>query len=145
MIKGFIMRIFLFSLLITFLTSCGVETYDSEKAYVHWENGHIGEDVEIINGQFWKSGHWTYEYVVFLELKPSKKWITRFFKIYRSEENLLGKYNSDNTNHLTRGPDWFETPNWFKPNSEFIVYSGYGGNYYWNQKENILLFYEMQL
>ena len=50
----------IFILFLITCTSCGIETYDSEKAYEHWENGNIGEDVEIINGQFWKSGHWTY-------------------------------------------------------------------------------------
>jgi len=140
-----IKRTLLFLPLIITLISCGIETYDSEKAYDYWENGAIGEEVEIVNGQFWKSGHWTYEYVVFLELRPSKKWKNKFFQTYRSSENQLGKYNSENSNHLTHGPNWFESPDWFKPNSEFEVYAGYGGNYYWNEKENILLFYEMQL
>lgn len=139
-----IKRVFYIVFLIT-LTSCEVETYDAKKAYNHWENGNIGEDVEVINGQFWKSAHWTYEYVVFLELKPSKEWKEKFFKNYNTKENLLGKYNSENNNHLTKGPNWFENPDWFSPNSKFDVYSGYGGNYYWNEKENILLFYEMQL
>lgn len=135
----------IFILFLITCTSCGIETYDSEKAYEHWENGNIGEDVEIINGQFWKSGHWTYEYVVFLELKPSIKWKDEFFKLYRAKENQVGKYNSQNSTHLTNGPNWFENPEWFNPNSEFDVYKGYGGNFYWNNKENTLLFYEMQL
>jgi hypothetical protein len=127
------------------LSSCGKETYVAEEAYDYWENGIIGEDVKIINWQFWKSGHWSYEYVVFLELRPSEKWMEKFFEIYHAEENELGKFNSENKTHLTNGPNWFENPQWFNPTSDFIVYQGYGGNYYWNEEENILMFYEMQL
>ena len=140
MIKRIIFILFLIT-----LTSCGIETYDAEKAYELWENGNIAEEVQIINGQFWKSGHWTYEYVVFLELKPSNKWKEKFFKGYRAKENLMRKYNPKNSSHLINGPDWFENPDWFNPTGDFEVYSGYGGNYYWNEKENTLLFYEIQL
>ena len=86
----------IFILLFSFLIgSCGIETYDAKKAYGHWENGAIDEEVEIVNGQFWKSGHWTYEYSVFLELRPSKKWIKKFFELYKADENLVGQYDSE--------------------------------------------------
>ena len=129
-------RLVLLILSIT-ITSCGVETYDSKEAYQHWENNAIGEDVEIINGQFWKSGHWTYEYSVFLELQPSKRWKDKFFELYNAEENSVGKYDSEKHSHQIQAPHWFETPEWIKLNSEFEVYTGYGGNFYWNEKEKI--------
>ena len=135
--------IFIFTLLT--LTGCGRETYDAEKAYEYWENGYINEDVQIVNGQYWKSVHWTYEYVVFLELKPSNKWRKKFFDLYKAEDNLIGKFNPENNSHLTDGPNWFVNPDWFHPTEDFEVYNGYGGKYYWNEKENTLLFYEIQL
>ena len=136
----------IFILLIPFLiSSCGIETYDAEKAYGHWENGAIDEEVEIVNGQFWKSGHWTYEYSVFLELRPSKKWKEKFFELYKADENLVGQYDSEKKYHQIQAAHWFEKPDWFNPNSEFQIYRGYGGNFYWNEKENTLLIFEIQL
>ncbi|WP_299121455.1 hypothetical protein [uncultured Tenacibaculum sp.] len=135
----------LFFLISFMLIGCGIETYDAEKAYDYWENGNINEEVEIVNGQFWKSDHWTYEYAVFLKLKPSKKWKKKFFKIYKTKKNKIGKYNPKNQEHSTLYLEWFEKPDWFFPTSEFEVFKGYGGNYYWNEKDNVLLFFEMQL
>lgn len=140
-----IKRLGLILFLIT-LSSCGIETYDANEAFEHWSGNSIEEEeVEIVNGQFLKSRHWTYEYAVFMELKPSNKWKEKFFEIYKAEENLLGKYDPKNNTHQTNGPNWFENPEWFKLNSEYLVYQGYGGNFYWNEKENTLLIFEIQL
>lgn len=52
------------------MTACTeVNTDNPQKAYKYWSKQKLSDDIEVINGKYWKSAHWTYEYEVYLQLK----------------------------------------------------------------------------
>lgn len=68
-------KYFKFCLLIFafFLSSCGSGTFkDDPKTWNKVFGEGAPKEIQIINSQFWKSTHWSYEFDVFLELKYLK-------------------------------------------------------------------------
>ena len=70
--------IFFLSILLL-LTSCSeTKSNDPAKIYKYWSGLSPTKNLNLTNGEYWKSSHWTNEYIMYLELKPSKKWWTNF-------------------------------------------------------------------
>src|SRR5258708_32555193 len=93
------------------LTSCSeVRTNDAINSYKYWSGSNPSDDIEVVNGIYWQSGHWTREYIVYLKLKPTHKWWNSFMK-----QNQL---------QLVKG-DWTkpsDSPDWFQPTGKFEIY-----------------------
>lgn len=124
-----------FSLMII---SCGEESYDPEESFELWaQRDDVPKEIEVINGQFWKSTHWTYEYITFLHFKAPKKWIEEFIRI-NELKIAVG-------NHTL--PD--DAPKWFIPEVGQKVYIpkefSQGSMYFVNEETGEVLFYEIQL
>jgi hypothetical protein len=117
--------------------SCGKESSDAEESFELWARHSVPGNFTIIDGQFWKSPHWTYEYITYLHFRAPKKWIDEFIKS-NDLEIAVGNHEI---------PD--EAPDWFVPEVGQKVYveKGFtqGSMYFVNEKTGEVLFYEIQL
>lgn len=85
------------------LVSCSeTRTNDPTDSYMYWAGTKPANDLKVLHGRYWQSGHWTKEYVLYLHLKPTDKWWDEFVK-----QNQLQKDNEDWTKP-TDSPDWFQ-------------------------------------
>jgi hypothetical protein len=126
-------------LLTTFLTSCmEIKTSDAKDTYKYWAGTNPPADLELINGQYWQSAHWTKEYVMYLKFKPTKKWWDEFLK----------------QNSIPEDKDTWTVPSdapaWFKPSDNSLKYGGgddfdQGSRYFRDTITGISYIYEIQL
>src|SRR5258706_1817331 len=83
------------------LTSCmEVDTKDPKDSFKYWAGQRPPDNVQVINGQYWQSGHWTKEYILHLKLKPTEEWWNEYVK----QNNL--KRVRDNWTKPSDFPDW---------------------------------------
>lgn len=103
-------NIFIALLLTIFtLTSCmETKTTDAKDTYKYWAGTNLPFDIEILNGQYWQSAHWTKEYIVYLKLKPTNKWWEEFLK-----QNSI---SADKENWTIPS----DAPTWFKPSDHSV-------------------------
>jgi len=120
------------------IISCGKESNDAEESFKMWLNlREIPKEFEIMNGQFWKSTHFTYEYITFLHFKAPKTWVDEFIKL--------------NDLKIATGKQPFpdDAPDWFAPyvGQKVYVQKGFtqGSMYFVNEKTGEVFFYEIQL
>lgn len=120
-----------------FFLSCGKKSFDAKESFELWANHDVPADFKIIDGQFWKSSHWTYEYIAFLHFKAPTKWIDEFIKL----NDLQIATGSQ------RLPD--DAPEWFIPKvgQKVFIETGFsqGSMYFVNEKTGEVFFYEIQL
>lgn len=94
------------------LTSCfEIKTNNPQETYKYWAGTNAPTDFELLKGQYWQSAHWTREYIMYLEFKPSDRWWNEFLK-----QNHISIDKEDWTK-----PD--DAPTWFKPSENSIRYS----------------------
>ena len=124
----------------SFLFSSCMEkrTINPIKSYKYWAGSNPSKNIEILNGNYWESAHFTKEYILYLEMKTSKIWIEQFIKI----------------NHLKLSKEIeidlpADAPFWFKPKEGLKVYisSDYsqGSIYFVNAETGYILIYEIQI
>lgn len=128
----------LFLLIFLLLTSCSeIKTNDPKETYKYWAGTNPPDNLEIIKGKYWESAHWTREYIMYLKLKPTKKWWNEFIA----------------QNHLQIDTmDWaktFDSPIWFNPSKNSIRYKNYefdqGSRYFQDTLTKEYYIYEIQL
>jgi len=81
-----------------------IQTNKPSKAYENWANQVPPENVEVINGKYWQSAHWTLEYMAYLEIKTDSVWVNKLLensKYVVSEKAI--RFSSDK-------PEWFNPP-----------------------------------
>ena len=112
-------------------------TEDAIKTYTYWAGEPPSKEVQPIHGKYWQSSHWSKEYIMYLELQGSSKWINEFIK----QNNLIEPKEVENP-----PPD---RPLWFKLNKNFLMFkqSGYdnGSAYYEDSTNRKMFIYEIQL
>ena len=125
------------ALLTTFLISCGRDTNDAVEAYRYWAGGPPPSEVVPLEGKYWKSMHFTYEYEAFLHIKAPKNWLDEFFalnNIIITKDAFIRPENS---------------PNWFQPPRSGLVYrqsnSSSQSFYVVDTTKNEIYLYEIQL
>src|SRR5690606_26421055 len=85
------------------LTSCSeTRTDDPTDSYKHWAGTKPTNDIEVLNGQYWQSAHWTREYILYLQIKPTDKWWDEFVK-----QNQL-QIDKENWTKPSDSPGWFQ-------------------------------------
>ena len=92
---------------------CSVETDDPEEAFQYWSNSKVPEEIEVLEGYYYKSPHFTYEFEVFLKIKAEDAWV----------DELIERSNMSVD---TVGNDWSgftQLPAWFKPGKEASCYA----------------------
>ncbi len=122
-----------------FLTSCSeIKSADPNEVYKYWSGTEAPADLQLLEGQYWQSAHWTREYIMYLKLKPTKKWSSEFI-----DQNQL-QIDNENWSMPTDAPDWFKT----KDNK--VIYSSgdefdQGSRYYLDTLTGDFYIYEIQL
>ena len=106
------MKTFIAALLAVFLfTGClEANTSDARKAYGYWTGTNPPADMELFNGEYWRSSHWSLEYVMYLEFKPTNIWWDSFI-----EQNKMAPDSGE----------WeipSDAPDWFRPSDSSIEY-----------------------
>lgn len=104
-------------LILTAFISCSEKRSDvASECYKLWSGENAPKDVEVINGTYWESAHWSKEYIMFLELNASEDWRKEFIK---QNKMILG---TGHWNRPTDAPDWFKPSDsyrqWILPNDE---------------------------
>lgn len=127
-------------LLISFSGCSEKNTSDPKEAYFYWIKSDINSKVEVVNGTYWESVHFTYEYIIYLELKVDNAWWDKFSK---ENELVIDTYQSESFYNN-------DFPKWFKPSKEFVAYksntdSDQGSMYFYNEKTQSVFIYEVQL
>lgn len=134
-----IMKTLLLILLMLSLNSCSeIKTNNPKETYKYWSGVDAPSDLELLNGQYWQSSHWTKEYIMYLEFKPSEKWWKEFIK----QNNIL----------IDKG-DWAmpsDVPKWFKPSENSIRFRALsdfdkGSRFFKDTLTNVCYIYEIQL
>jgi len=106
-------KILMFSLL-TFLVSCfPIETKDAEKAYEYWSGNEPPKEIELINGEYYQSPHFSLEYELFLKFKSDGKWFNDFVEYNGLEIDTIKNNWSG----------WTELPKWFKTDKNYLIYT----------------------
>lgn len=129
------------------LFSCKeINTTDKSEIFQLWTGGNLPKNVEVINGSYWQSPHFTKEYEVYIQIKSTNDWWKEFKKI-----NNLDQYKTsldkDLEDKFYRTPhkEIIEQPNWFKPEKTCEVFVNGDSQYFWNPKAKMLFIHEIQL
>lgn len=123
--------------MICFVSCFERNTNDVSQVYYYWAGSKPSSDVKLIKGWYWQSAHWTKEYIVYLELKPSKSWLNEFIK----QNNLI-----ESKNKWTKTD---ETPVWFNPSESSKIYRTdedfNESRFFYDEKTELCFIYEVQL
>jgi hypothetical protein len=131
-------RLLLLLLVMFSLISCFEKnTEDPIESYKFWAGEKPSKDVKVIHGKYWQSGHFTKEYIMYLELNASSNWINELIR----QNNLI----PDTTKVILPG----DAPSWFVPkkSQKAYIHSGFdqGSIYFIDSLNRHLLIYEIQL
>ena len=97
-----------------FITGCfSASTSDPEEAFRYWSGTDVPDNIQVINGQYYQSPHFTLEYELFLELRITEDWWAEFVATNGLER--------DHQNYDWQR--WTELPDWFRPDKSFVMYS----------------------
>jgi len=104
----------------------------------YWIGTNPPADTEVFNGQYWRSAHFTLEYIVYLEFKPTEIWWNELLK-----QNNIVEDKSE-----WRIPT--DAPDWFKPSDRFVRYRidrdfDQGSRYFRDKLTGVCYIYEIQL
>jgi hypothetical protein len=114
-----------------------VNTTDPNDSFAYWAGQDPTDDIQVLNGQYWQSAHWTKEYILHLKFKSTEKWWSEFVK----------------QNNLIRVPnDWPKSsdfPDWFQPSSRSEIFvspkDSNESRYFRDSATGICYIYEIQL
>lgn len=126
-------------IILLLLAGCGgIDTTDPKEAYEYWTGTKPPSGLNVIQGCYWQSAHWTKEYILYLKLKPTEKWWKEFV-----EQNQLQIDHKD----WTKPSD---APPWFNPTENTVRYSygdsvDQGSRYFQDTLTGECYIYEIQL
>lgn len=123
---------------LVFQSCSSIKTNDSNDSYYYWAGQKPPKEVKVINGKYWRSAHFTLEYIFFLEANVSKDWIEDYIEI----NDLVidsSEFNLPNNK-----------PNWFQPNKDYLQYKlntdfDQGSRYFIDSLNSKIYIYEIQL
>ena len=135
----FKLSIFLIQLII--FSGCSEkDVRNLKEAYSYWIKSDMNSKVEVVNGKYWESSHFSHEYIIYLELKIDSYWWTKFSK---ENELVIDTYQNESFYNN-------DFPKWFKPSKEFVAYksntdSDQESMYFYNKKTQSVFIYKIQL
>lgn len=101
------------------------------ETYRYWAGEEPGEDMQVLNGEYWASAHWSKEYTLYLELRFPR---ARDFVMGRGFEQLKEQQV------IHGAPDWFDPP------ADYEVWEGNQGSlYFLHPKKGHIYIFERQL
>lgn len=115
-----ILKILFFLCFASVLYSCmSKTTNDPEKAFRRWTGiNQKNTEVNVLHGQYWRSGHFTLEYEATFKMVASKEWVNQLI-----EFNSLKLWDKQFSPHFIHG----NTPDWFAPTANYNIYRPDGG------------------
>ena len=122
-----------------FLTGCSeVKTTDPQEVYKYWAGSEAPENLQLMNGQYWESSHWSREYIMYLKMRPTTNWEKEFINQNRLQVDKENWYKPS------------DTPTWFNPIENSVMYrSGddfdQGSRYFKDTITGDFYIYEIQL
>jgi len=134
-------KVSIFLILLIISSGCSEKNVTNPKeAYSYWTKSDMHSKVEVVNEKYWGSSHFSYEYIIYLELKVDSDWWAKFSK---ENELIIDSYE----NGILSNNDF---PKWFKPDKEFVKYKSntdfdQGSMYFYNEKTKSVFIYEIQL
>lgn len=122
----------------TFTSCTEIKTSNAIDTYKYWAGTKPPADLELLNGQYWQSSHWTMEFILYLRFKSTKKWWNEFKK-----QNSI---SLDNGNWTV--PD--DAPTWFKSSNNFVRYRNdgdfdQGSRFFYDSLSGLCYIYVIQL
>jgi hypothetical protein len=126
---------FLVCLVMLFNSCIEKNTTDPIKAFTYWMPK-VPEGVKVINGTYWESPHWTKEYILYLEMQASEKWLKQF--------HIDDRLTQDES--IFSVPE--DAPTWFRPPANYKDWrSGVQGpfEFFEDRKTGHLFVFAMQL
>ena len=106
-----------FKTILTFFLSlaffcCAKKTANAEQAYEYWAGSKPPNDIEVIEGEYYESPHFTLEYELSLKLKSNRK----LFNDFVAQNGFV----IDSVANQWTKPS--ELPEWFEPEIGSVVY-----------------------
>ncbi len=138
-IKNMKIKTLISILTILSLVSCSeINITNPTETYKYWSGTNAPSDLELLNGQYWQSSHWTREYIMYLKFKPTDKWWNEFI-----EQNQI---SADKGNWIMPS----DAPTWFNPSESSIRFGGnsrfeQGSRYFKDTLTGVCYIYEIQL
>lgn len=86
------------------------------ETYRYWAGHDPDDDMEVINGEYWSSAHWSKEYTLYLELR-----------FPRARDFVMGR-------NFKRVEPWHalrDAPDWFDPSAQYELWEGQSGSHYY--------------
>ena len=116
--------------------SKGINTDDPIKSYTYWAGHPPTTSIKVLEGKYWKSGHWSSEFEVFLHLSATEEWKSMLKKQHNLQP-LSQKFELPHKN-----------PEWFRPNSTALIFTpngSYTGPFYFEDSvSNDIYIYQLQ-
>lgn len=97
-------------IIMIFFSGCiGFSTNNPQEAFKYWTRQGLPENhVKVLKGQYWQSGHFTLEYIVYLKLIVSEEWKQELIKLNSLEIDTISSALPTYT--FSDVPDWFDIP-----------------------------------
>ena len=113
-------------------------TSKPKDVYKYWSGANPPKDMELLQGKYWQSAHWTHEYIMYLKIIPRKEWWTTF--INQNELRVVKE-------------NWIkpsDCPEWFNPPKSALMYAGdaefdQGTRCFLDEESGICYLYVIQL
>lgn len=100
------------------------------ETYRYWAGQDPEEDIEVLNGEYWASAHWSKEYTLYMELR-----------FPRARDFVMGR----NFKRLAEPRVLHGAPDWFDPPESYEVWEGQLGSlYFLHPKKGHLYMFERQ-
>ena len=111
--------------------------YGATETFKYWAGEDPWEGIDVLNGQYWSSAHFTKEYIMYMEVIVPTEMALNFIK---DEYNKL-KLTDDEVKFPTDAPEWFKPPSGFKEYKK----GNQGSKYFINTETGHMFMYEIQL
>jgi hypothetical protein len=118
---------------------------DDPKNWYRAFNEEQPAQVKVVHSKYWRSNHFTYEFIYYFEVEATPEWKDKFFEkhnIQRVSPSTAGSFRQNISSD--------DTPNWFAPDpvDRYEVWdkAGYIFGSFWIDKTNgHIFFYDAQL
>ena len=117
---------------------------DDPKNWLRAFNEEQPAEVKVVHSKYWRSNHFTVEYIYYFEVEATAAWKDSFFAKLNLKQVSPETARSFRTNNHDDG-----APNWFAPNlvGRYEVWdkAGYTGSVWIDKTNGHIFFYEWQL
>ena len=131
---------------ITFSSCSEVNSENPKEIFELWTGSELPKDIELVNGKYWESAHWSKEYEVYAEIKSTETWWNDF-KNNNQLEDFKSSLNNDIEEKFfkNKNEEIIKQPHWFKPDKSSEIYIKGSSEFFWNPKTNTIFIHEIQL